>query len=87
LAVQILVEFDVTEVTPSPVVVTTAVNPPPSVPLVGKFEMVGTLGIFGTGAGAVEMITTSAPVAPTAQQLEVDKHDTPTSSVIPSGSA
>ena len=39
------VEFEVTDVAPSPVVLTTAVKPPPVVPLAGRFEMVGVVGV------------------------------------------
>jgi len=39
------VEFDVTDVAPSPVVLTAAVKPPPSVPLAGRFEMDGVVGV------------------------------------------
>jgi hypothetical protein len=38
------VEFEVTDVVPSPVVLTVAVKPPPNVPLAGRFEMEGALG-------------------------------------------
>jgi hypothetical protein len=44
LAVQTPVEFDVTEVVPSPVVLTVAVMPPPMAPEAGRFEMVGVVG-------------------------------------------
>ena len=39
------VEFDVTDLTPSPVVLTVAVKPPPKVPLLGRFEIDGVLGV------------------------------------------
>ena len=37
-------EFDVTDVAPSPVVLTVAVKPPPLIALAGRFEMDGVLG-------------------------------------------
>src|SRR5580700_3379543 len=43
--VQTAVEFDVTETVPSPVVDTAAVKPPPYVPLAGRSEMAGALGV------------------------------------------
>ena len=39
-------EPDVTDFTPSPSVFTVAVKPPPSVPFMGRFEMVIVVGIF-----------------------------------------
>ena len=46
-AVQMLVELDVTDLVPSPVVATVAVKPPPLVPLEGRFEIDGVLGVAG----------------------------------------
>ena len=39
------VEFEVTDLVPSPVVATVAVKPPPEVPLEGRFEIDGVLGV------------------------------------------
>ena len=41
---QTVAELEVTEVDPSPVVVTVAANPTPEVPLGGRLEMFGVVG-------------------------------------------
>jgi hypothetical protein len=43
--VHTLVELEVTDLVPSPLVLTVALNLPPTVPLEGRFEMVGVLGV------------------------------------------
>jgi hypothetical protein len=43
--VQTLVELEVTDLVPSPLVLTTALNLPPTMPLEGRFEMVGIRGV------------------------------------------
>jgi hypothetical protein len=45
LAVHTLVELEVTDLMPSPLVLTVALNLPPTVPVEGRFEMVGVLGV------------------------------------------
>ena len=42
-------EFEVTDVVPSPVVLTVAVNPSPNVPPAGRFEMTGVVGVSRLG--------------------------------------
>jgi hypothetical protein len=50
--VQTLVELEVTDLVPSPLVLTTALNLPPTVPLEGRFVMVGILGVARTTLNA-----------------------------------
>jgi hypothetical protein len=42
---QTLVELEVTDLVPSPLVLTRALNLPPTVPLGGRFEIVGIRGV------------------------------------------
>jgi hypothetical protein len=66
--VQILVELEVTDVTPSPVVLTVAVNLPPTVPLAGRLEMVGGERVSATGL--------LVSLDPTATQSVAEAHET-----------
>ena len=52
-------EFEVTDLVPSPVVATVAVNPPPNVPLAGRFEIDGV-----DGAARLTLNVWAVPSAP-----------------------
>jgi hypothetical protein len=67
--VQTEVELEVTEVVPSPVVSTVAVNPPPTVPLAGRLEMVGGERVSATGL--------LVSLDPTATQAVAEVHEMP----------
>ena len=54
---------DVTDFVPSPLVLTVAVNPPPKVPLVGRFVMVGVVGVAVRYDGGAVRARAAAVVA------------------------